>query len=64
MPGYSPAPGSAFPHSPDNPGNLPRLLGATVSLNGSMLDISNNEVSIALDLTPQQVQQMVQELQS
>lgn len=61
---YGPPPGSAAPVSPQNPNSksLKRLTGCTVTLNGSMLDISNAEYSIALNLQPDQVEQMVQEL--
>lgn len=63
MPPLGPAPGSAAPVSPHNPRPLPQLHGCTVTLGGSMLDIENAEMSIALNLTPEQVQQMVDELQ-
>lgn len=39
------------------------LQGCTVSINGSTLNIVNQEVDIALELTPQQAQQMAQQIQ-
>lgn len=59
---FGPPEGSAYPHSPHNPGNLRALSGCDVSLRGQALDISNDTDSISINLTPEQIKQLVYEL--